>query len=541
MNDYYLLQPWLYALRQRLLLLLAGLLLAVLTAVSGVALLGVSGWFITAAAVLAGAFNIFTPGAAIRLFAVLRTVARYFERVVNHDLILRIQQRWRVRLFGGLLMQPLTTIERFKLAHVLQRLTQDLNTLDDLYIRILAPLGLLVTVSFGVGLVLYWLTPALGLLVWALAAILIVVHCFVLAPRLRQQAGAELQLSERLRHQTLALMHSKAELHAWGALPTAINNVTTAVADLTAAQRKLRRQLWCLQQGVELIGMLAVIAGLVIALHSALAGAFSVPWAILAGLALLGMQELWTTLPQAALLWGKVTGAAQRLQPMLPATSHKQAQPSPPPEFIHQAPSIALGQVRFNQRTLPKAVTLQFIEGQITRLVGPSGSGKTSILLGLAGLLGVDSGTIQVRVEGASASLQQVPTVMLTQDNAILAQTVAVNLRMGKADISDAQLWDMLELVELADVIKTLPEQLATWLGDGGVQLSGGQQRRLALARTCLHAQWAQLVLLDEPFNGIGGAQATRIWHRIQAQFSDKTVILVSHQSLSTNRVQQHL
>lgn len=539
MKDYRLLQPWLQSLRQRPLLLVGGFALALLTVLNGIALLGVSGWFITATAVFVVAFDIFTPGAAIRLFAVLRTVSRYFERVVNHDLILRTQQRWRVRLFSGLFQQTLLTVERLKLAHVLQRLTQDLTTLDDLYIRILAPLGLVVIVSIGLGLGLYWLAPELGWLVWALAAVFIAVHCGVLAPRLRQRAQAELALSETLRHQSLAFMQSKAELHAWQALPEAITNLNMAVANLSIEQRRLRRHLWGLQQMVELLGMLAVVGALVLALQSAFAGAFSVPVAILVGLALLAMQDQWLSLPQAALLWGKVTGAAQRLQPMLQVVDESASRNIPLSSEMQGAPKIALNEVQFSHRTLANALTLQFNAQQTTWLVGPSGSGKTSVLFGLAGMLAIESGTISVCVQGASTSLSQVPTAMLTQDNAILAQSVAANLRLANAQASDAQLWEMLELVELADLVAELPQQLETWLGDGGVGLSGGQQRRLALARTLLHAQGAQLVLLDEPFDSIGAAQAARIWQRIQPQLNDKTVILVSHQSLTCDMVQQ--
>lgn len=546
MNSYRLLQPWLETVRQRLGLALCGFLLALLTAISGVALLGVSGWFITAAAVSVVAFDIFVPGAAIRAFALTRTVSRYFERVVNHDFILRIQQGWRVRLFTGLFGHPLHRIEQFKLAHVLQRLTQDLTTLDDLYIRILAPILLLALVSASLGLGLFWLLPELGWVVWLLAATFLAVHCWVMAPRLRGAAQSELTFSEDLRHHSLAFMHSKAELHAWKVLPHAVGELATVGDRLTRQQRRLRRQLWVLQHSVELFGMLAVITVFALALRGAFIGAFSVPLAVLAGLAVLAMQEYWVTLPQATLLWGKVLGAATRLKDMLGATATK------PDEYpLHNitpyggrpvgAPTIILRQVEFAHRQLPKSLSLTLSANQVTWLEGPSGSGKTSVLLALSGLLHVYKGLLEVTEGEQPIALGDLERTFMTQDNAILAQRVAANLRMARTDCKDDELWTALEYVEMADIVEALPYQLDTWLGDGGVGLSGGQQRRLALARTLLHAKDAHLVLLDEPFNGVGAAQAERIWHRIVPLLKGKTVVVVSHQPLPSNTVQQRI
>lgn len=543
MTHYRLLRPWLEALRQRLGLACCGFLLALLTAVSGVALLGVSGWFITAAAVSLVAFDIFVPGAAIRAFALIRTVSRYFERVVNHDVILRIQQRWRVRLFTGLFEHPLHTIEHFKLAHVLQRLTQDLNTLDDLYIRIIAPIVLLGLVSVGLGLGLYWLLPELGWLVWVLAATLVAVHCWVIAPRLRERGQSELILNEDLRHHSLAFMHSKAELHAWRVLPQAARELTTVGARLTHQQRRLRRQLWLLQHSVELVGMLAVITAFALALGGAFSGAYSVPLAVLAGLAVLAMQEYWGSLPQAALLWGKVLGAAERLEPMLSTTQSapQRSATAGPSTAVNEALGITFKQVEFAHRQVPTALTLTLPANQITWLEGPSGSGKTSVLLALSGLLAVDKGLLEVTCAEQQVALEHLARTFMTQENGILAQRVAANLRMARTDFTDDALWMALEYVEMADTVEALPQQLDTWLGEGGVGLSGGQQRRLALARTLLHANDAQLVLLDEPFNGVGAAQAERIWRRITPLLKGKTVVVVSHQSLPGNTIQQRI
>lgn len=551
MRDSAVLKPWLAALNAQRQRVFIGFCLMLMTAGAGVVLLGMSAWFISAAAVFVVAFDIFVPGAAIRTLALLRTVSRYAERVYNHDLILRLQQRWRIKLFQGLVKQPLQVSEKFRLAHVLQRLTQDLNALDDLYIRVLAPF-LLVTLSAGlVGLGFFLLSPALAFFVWGAVAFLLTLHALILAPQLKRFAAAELEASEGLRQASLAFVESKAELHAWQVLPQALHSLNQHRAALQRQQSYLRRRLTLLQAIVELWALLSVLIVLALALQAAMSGAFSIPLALLCGLAVLAMLDQWLLLPQASLLWGRIVGAAQRLQPMLSAGqlsmltkdptqvgSSKAAGQGRTP-CTGAAPDLRLENIEVSTRNLAGRFNVQIAGGQVTVISGASGAGKSTLLMFLAGVLPATHGTLYVAGQAASQPLLALDAALLTQHNAILAQSVAVNLRLASTEVSDDKLWDMLERVELADTIEQLPQQLDTWLGDGGVQLSGGQQRRLALARTFLYAEPRDLLLLDEPFNGVGDAQAKRIWTRLLPLCESKTVIIASHQASPFDSHQQ--
>ena len=543
MNGNAALKPWLAALSAQRKRVFIGFCLTLVTAAAGIALLGLSAWFISAAAVFVVAFDIFVPGAAIRTLALLRTVSRYAERVYNHDLILRLQQHWRITLFQGLVKQPLQVTEKFRLAHVLQRLTQDLNALDDLYIRVLAPFVLVSLSAALVGLGFFFLSPALALLVWSSAAILLGLHGLVLAPQLRRFAAGELEASQGLRQASLAFVESKAELHAWQVLPQALNNLNGHRAALQRQQSHLRRRLTVLQAVVELWSLLSVIAVLAIALQAAFSGAFSIPLALLCGLAVLAMLDQWLLLPQASLLWGRVVGAAQRLQPMLtegqlsaftsyqPINTPANQAEHRPAQVASAPPELRLVDVDVSTRELSGRFNVTLASGRITVVSGVSGAGKSTLLLFLAGALSATHGSVYVAGQPVALPSLSLDAALLTQHNAILAQSVAVNLRLANPAMSDDELWDVLERVELADTIEQLPQQLDTWLGDGGVQLSGGQQRRLALARALLYAKERNLLLLDEPFSAVGDAQATRIWAQILPLCENKTVVIASHQA----------
>ena len=116
----------------------------------------------------------------------------------------------------------------------------------------------------------------------------------------------------------------------------------------------------------------------------------------------------------------------------------------------------------------------------------------------------------------------------LSQRNAILADTVYANLSLGMQDLSDEHMFAALDLVELGDWVRALPAQLDTWLGDTGNKLSGGQARRLCLARLILKSP--QLLVLDEPFNGVDRNMAATIWAKLQPWLQDKCIVLLMHE-----------
>ncbi|MDE1994191.1 MAG: ABC transporter ATP-binding protein, partial [Rhizobiaceae bacterium] len=158
-----------YAERGRSLCL--GAALSALAVFAGAGLLGLSGWFITATA-LAGAsaasavvFDVFAPSAGIRLLAIGRTAARYGERLVTHDVTLRVLAALRERLFRGWAAPASAAAMMRRPAKLLFRLTADIDALDSLYLRVLLPVGVALLSALGVGIALGLMTPLFGIVV----------------------------------------------------------------------------------------------------------------------------------------------------------------------------------------------------------------------------------------------------------------------------------------------------------------------------------------------------------------------------------------
>ena len=162
-----------------------------------------------------------------------------------------------------------------------------------------------------------------------------------------------------------------------------------------------------------------------------------------------------------------------------------------------------------------KHFELQVQAGERLGILGHSGSGKSSLADTFAGLL---------PLHGTFACLDR---VYLTQQTVLFEDTLRANLKLGSPTASDTDLWGILEQVELAERFASEPDQLDTWLGCAGSRLSGGEARRVALARVLLNS--APLVILDEPFTGLDAETRARIAKRMDGLLDGKTVISLAH------------
>nr|WP_299239649.1 thiol reductant ABC exporter subunit CydC [uncultured Halomonas sp.] len=548
--------PWLRQLRQRQGRLWLGALLMLLTLAAAIGLLALSGWFITTTAIAgsllavgaAVSVDIYRPGGGIRFFAVTRTVARYGERLYNHDTVLRLLADLRAGLFAVLTRLDGRSLGRLRAAEWLNRLTADIDTLDSLYLRLLAPpLASLLAVC-GIALLLWFFAPSVAVTV--LMTLLLAWLWLVLGQACLGMAASRRRVAalDRLRSSTIEQLQGLAELRCYRTLGMHRQTLLAQEQELYRDQRRLGR-LQALGNavvglGVSLTAVLALWLGAGLYTANTLSG----PLLVLMPLAVLAANEALALLPPAFTQLGATRAAAQRLNRLVASRSDTQEAENPigPGKG---APGIALEGVslrysnanRFDgdhgspatQSLLVPAlddVSFSIAPGERVALVGASGSGKSSVAQLLVRLIDPSAGRVCLNgrdVRELSLSGLRGCVGYLTQQTELFHASLATNLRIGNLQAEDDMLWQVLEVVDLHDWARELPLGLATWVGESGRQLSGGQARRIALARVLLTQ--ADMMILDEPFAGLDEATIKRIALRLDARLKGRTVLYLNH------------
>ncbi|MGH2341408.1 amino acid ABC transporter ATP-binding/permease protein [Segnochrobactraceae bacterium EtOH-i3] len=502
-------------------LLIAGFVLAITTALSGLALLGLSAWFITATG-LAGlsvaamaSFDVFSPAAMIRLLALGRTAARYGERLVTHEATLGVLATLRERLFRGwagpgaarrLLARPAT---------LLFRLTGDIDALDALYPRILVPAVAAIVTALVAGFALALVDLRLGATIGGLL-VLVGLLAPVLAARLGAKAarrrGAGL---EAIRARTVDLVAGQTELATAGRLPAQVAAIRRADRYLSDADNRLNAVETGTGALVALTGAGALAAALLLSGWLVELGVASAPVAAFTLLIAFAALEPFAGLRRGAAELARTLIAVRRIGPRLAA------EPDPaPPVMPEQGRAVQLAGVRFRPEgavddTLDVA-DLAIPVGHRVAIVGPSGAGKSTLLDLIAGERHPDAGHVAA-----------LPGCLFGQRTDLFADDLAGNLRLARPDADDATLHRALADAGLTAAVAALPDGLATRLGEGGQGLSGGQSRRLALARLFLRD--TPLWLVDEPTDGLDARTAGDVLARLADHAGGRTLVIATH------------
>ncbi|MFC3285418.1 thiol reductant ABC exporter subunit CydC [Litchfieldella rifensis] len=536
------LAPWLRLLARRRRRLILGTLLLVMTVASAIGLLALSGWFITATAVAgallaaggAASLDVYVPGGGIRLFAVMRTVSRYLERLYNHDSVLRLLADLRGGMFQVLARLDAQALSRRRASEWLNRLTADIDTLDSLYLRLLAPPAVALLAILGAALLLGIFAPRVGT---AVGLVLLGLWCWlVLGQAWLGMAASQRRVAtlDRLRAHAIEHLQGLAELRAYGSLGRHRGEMASVETSLYRDQRYLGR---VAASGNALVGLgvsLAMLLALWLAAQAYAAGTLTGPLMVMMPLAVLALGEAFVGLPVAFTQLGATRAAARRLNAL--GQSRSAIVESPAPRLVGDGPAelcLEAVSLRYPGALTPslEEVSLTLGRGEQLALLGASGAGKSSVALLFARLLDPDRG--RVRLDGVDLQELKLGSLRsrigyLTQRVELFHDSIAANLRLARPEANAAELWRVLEAVELADWARDLPKGLETSVGEGGRQLSGGQARRLGLARVLLLD--APVVILDEPFTGLDRPLARRIATRLESWLAGRTVLYLLHQ-----------
>lgn len=517
----------------------AGIAASAATILTGIALLGLAGWFIaaTALAALAGAglsFNFFAPSAGIRFLALARTGSRYAERLVTHDASLRFLAVLRVDLFRGLATQKAPSLVRWRGAEMLQRLTSDVDALDNLYLRLILPVAVFVLTA--VALLLAMLQIGWGV-AGTIAALLVGgLATAVSAGAWTRKAARRLAAAqEALRVRSVDLVRAQTDLAVSGSLRAQKQFALKAARTMAEAARNLDAADLVSGAMLSLLGATALLAMFLLAAGEFQAGRIDGPVLVLAVLVTLAAAEAVAPLRRGALEFGRTALAARRLAPLLEnrtadqvstAGGAKTSPTRPPVLAFHEV------EFRYAMDRLPvlAGLSLTVEPGERIAVMGMSGSGKSTLLAMIAGLVEPTAGRICMgsRPLGEIPASERVASVgLLTQRTELFCDTIAGNLRMAAPEAGDTQLWAALAAVELDAKVRGLPDRLQARLGEGGAGLSGGEARRLALARIVLKS--APMWLLDEPTAGLDEALAARVMANLMRKAGTATIIVAAH------------
>lgn len=502
-------------------MLLAGTLLSVVTVLSGIALLGLSGWFITATGIAglsvatALAFDVFAPAAGIRFLALARTAARYGERLMTHDATLRILSGLRERLFRGWAVSGAAGELAKRPARLLFRLTLDIDALDSLYLRVLVPIAGALLVALASGIALGLMHPLLGLAVATLLIIAGIGIPVAAAMAARRPVQRRARALEVFRSQVIDLVAGQREWIMAGRLRARQESLAAVDRYLSGSDDALNRiETWA-EAGFGIASALLLAATLVAMAFLVEAGSIGAPVAALGLMLALAALEPFGALRRGAVELGRTLLAAYRISPRLEDRGLAPVDIAPPPGVAVRLQDVA---VRHPGTSAPalRSVTFSIRDGERIALIGPSGAGKSTLLALIAGEIGVEAG----RVECLKATL-------LTQRTELFQDSLRDNLRLADPEATDICLWDALDAAGLRRDVEALPARLETRLGEGGHGLSGGQARRLALARLFLRD--TPLWLLDEPTEGLDGATARDVLDRLDARSAGRTMVIATH------------
>ncbi|MCD8504447.1 MAG: ATP-binding cassette domain-containing protein [Burkholderiaceae bacterium] len=514
-------------------LLIAFLSLTV-TWLSAAALLAVSGWFITACA-MAGLglivnLNIFTPSAAIRGLAILRTVGRYAERVIGHEAILRSLADLRVRAFVAVANRPAKDIDNRRYADLVNRLTADVDTLDGVPLRVIGPL---------LAAFLTWIAVVVIGAIWGGAAIASVIGLgglltFTISVWLARAgyAHGRTVIQARVEQRIAMIDHfgGLGDLLAYRKASASHQRLQALDQAQTARLIDQERYASWSEHGVQALTALMTLTVLALSLHK-----LDPAVVTLLALMTLGMNEALGTLPGAFWRIGESTEAGQRLM-HLESTSHKSE--NPPNGFItaskrgnHSLDTVDIkGLCCQRQPNTHQLLTAQLKPGQPLIIHGQSGTGKTSLLSTLAGELTPIAGHVMFdNIDLLSLDdTQRFGFVgFLSQNDQLLDLTIREFLSLGLNNVHEEDMRQALQAVDLLETLENTDEGFEYRLGIGGSRISGGQARRLQLSALLLRDP--ALVLLDEPFRGLQSDLVQTILTRIEPWLSRRCCVIVTH------------
>jgi thiol reductant ABC exporter CydC subunit len=510
-----------------------------------IGLLGTAAWLISKAAQHPNEAALAVAIVAVQFFGLSRGFLRYEERLVGHDAAFRLLADLRVRVYQRLERLAPSGLPSFRRGDLLARMVQDVDSLQDLVLRVVPPFGVALLVGVSTVVLLWWMLPAAALIL-AVSLVLAATVVPWLTGLLAQRREARFaSVRGDLGAAMVDLTEGAAELIAFGAAGAHIRTIENQDAELTAIASASAGTAGIGLALTTLLAGLACWGCLMVGIPAVLSGRLGASELAVITLVPLAAFELVVGLPVATQALHRVRQAAARVFEVLDApalvSDPDVAAPLPSPPYDLEVRSAWAGYPGTASPAL-RDVDLSLPPGRRVAVVGASGAGKSTLAALLVGFLPCRAGSITlsgVPTEQFSGDDLRTVVGLVSQDAYLFDTTVAENLRVGRRDATDDQLHDMLGRVGLAAWLDDLPGGLATEVGSHGARLSGGQRQRLAVARALL-ADFPVLVL-DEPAEHLEPAAADALTADLLDLTDGRALVLITHRLTGLESVDEIL
>ena len=489
---------------------------------SALGLSTVAAWMIARASQVPDVVALGVAPVAVRLFGISRSVLRYCERLLSHDTALRGMSALRAHLYERLATSRADTVVGLRRGDVLARVGADVDAVGDLVVRSYLPMAVAACVGSATSIGMALIHPASGLILAACLLLAGAVGPLVTARAARTSELARQEHATDLSAIVLTALEGGDELSVSGRLPRLMDELSGLEARLSSARDRGARPA-AMAAAVDTAAMgLAVVGALLIGGQAVITGDLAPVWLAVIVLVPLAAFEVTSALGPATVQLVTSAGAAARIVELIDKADRAEAPrtaAAPDPEPL---PALSDGGPRLRARGLAvgwpdgpvvaEGIDLDLAPGDRLAVTGPSGVGKTTLLATLAGLLEPKGGelTLDGTAPWAAQRSDVARRITLTAEDAhVFATTVLENLRVANGTLSSQDARALLRRAGLGDWLTGLPQGLDTLLSSDATTLSGGERRRLLLARAL--AAPAPLMLLDEPGEHLEATTADRL------------------------------
>ncbi len=527
--------------------MLLGTVAALLTLLSNVMLMAAASWFLAAMATAGAAgvaMNYFVPAALIRGSAMFRTGGRYAERLITHEATLRLLASLRVWFYRQLEPLAPACLQSYHSGDLLSRIRADIDALDNLYVRVLVPVVVAAISIVLFSLILFNLSPLLALSslsCWLLAGVALPIWAQARGREPEQQLIAD---ASTLRSTVIDGIQGMAELTVYGAGERHAQHLDAVSRRLLVAQARLSNDHGITLAAISICAGLSVWLVLWQSIPQVRSGELAAPYLALLAVFTLASFEAVAPLPQAFQLLERSLAAARRLFEIVDTTPAVVEPLSASPALDNY--DLILEQVTFRyphaDRPALVNINLHLPPGSRVAVIGASGSGKSTLLNVLLRFWTVDSGCIRLGGHDSGAFHSddwRRYFAVVSQHTHLFDATIRENLLLANPAATQSALEAACQVAQIHAFIAALPDGYDTWVGETGVRLSGGQGRRIAVARALLKD--APIVLLDEPTEGLDATTERELMVALDHLMRGRTVLLMTHRPAGLDWVDQVL